>query len=64
AVFQTNNCSSLELAHLACGKIDLCVFKKEDRELLDSILIIAEEAGAKIEEKEGLIFVKNEKLKI
>jgi myo-inositol-1(or 4)-monophosphatase len=62
AVFQVSNCSSSDISHLASGKIDLAIFKAEDEEFLSPSLLLAKEAGAKIEKKEDLIFVKNEKI--
>ena len=62
AVFQTSNCPSLDIANLASGKIDLAIFKSEDEGFLNPLLLIASEAGAKIEQKQGLILVKNEKI--
>jgi myo-inositol-1(or 4)-monophosphatase len=62
ATFQTNNCPSLDIAYLASGKTDLCIFEKGDEKFLNSILLLAKEAGAAIEEKEGLLLVSNGKI--
>jgi myo-inositol-1(or 4)-monophosphatase len=62
ATFQTSNCPSLDIAYLASGKIDLCIFEKGDEQFLSAILLLAKEAGASIEEKEGLLLVGNGKI--
>ena len=64
ATFQTSNCSSLDIAYLASGKIDLCVFEAADQKFLKSILLLASEAGGEVIEKDELIIVSNGKVKI
>lgn len=61
ATFQTSNCSSLDLAEFAAGKIDLCIFDKADEKFLKAISLIAVEAGGKVIERDGLIIVSNAK---
>ncbi len=64
ANFQTSNCSSLDIAYFAAGKIDLCVFEEGDKNFLKAILLLAKEAGGEVIEKDGLILVSNGKLSI
>ena len=61
-IFQTSNCSSLEIAHFSCGKIDMCVFEASDQQFLKSLLLLAKESGGEILEKEGLIIVSSGKI--
>jgi myo-inositol-1(or 4)-monophosphatase len=63
ATFQTTNCSSIDIANLASGKIDLCIFHKEDKDFIKAFLLLALEAGGQIFEKDDLILVANEKIK-
>jgi myo-inositol-1(or 4)-monophosphatase len=64
AVFQITNCSSLDIAYFASGKIDLCIFDVSDKNFLQAVLLIAKEAGGKVLERDGLIIVGNGKIKI
>ena len=59
AVFQVNNCPSLDIAHLLAGKIDLCVFEAADKNFLNPFFLMAKEAGGHVVEKDGLILVGN-----
>ena len=59
AVFQTNNCASLDIAHLAAGKIDLCIFEEADKNFLKALLLLVKEAGGEVIEKDGLILASN-----
>lgn len=62
AIFKASNCPSLDIAYLAAGKIDLCIFEKGDENFLKGILLLAKEAGGEIVEKEGLVLVSNSHL--
>ena len=60
--FQTSNCPSLDIAYLAAGKIDLCIFEVGDKDFLKSVLILVKEAGGEVIEKDGLLLVGNGKI--
>ncbi len=64
AIFQTTNCSSLDIAAFSAGKIDLCIFEAADKDFLRATLLLAKEAGGEVIEKDGLIIVGNGKIKI
>ncbi len=64
AIFQTNNCFSLDIAYFAAGKIDLCIFEEADKNFLKAFLLLAKEAGGEVIEKDGLVLVSNGKIKI
>jgi len=61
-ILQAKNCSSLEIAHYASGKIDLVAFSKNDQEILKITSIIVKESGGFIEEKNDMIIISNNKL--
>lgn len=62
AIFKTSNCPSLDIAYLAAGKIDMCIFEKGDENFLNAFLLLAKEAGATLMEKDGLVLVSNGKI--
>lgn len=59
---QLSNCSSLNVANLAAGKLDLVVFAEDDLEILDITAILVKEAGGMIAARGGLVYVGNDKL--
>lgn len=64
AVFKTSNCASLDIANLASGKIDLCIFEEQDENFIKAPLLLAKEAGARIVKKDGLLLILNEKINL
>jgi myo-inositol-1(or 4)-monophosphatase len=62
AIFKTSNCPSLDIAYFAAGKIDLCIFEAGDQNFLETVLLLAREAGGVAVEKEGLFVVSNGKV--
>jgi myo-inositol-1(or 4)-monophosphatase len=52
-------CRSLEVGYLAAARLDMCLFKNQDYELLKPFLLLVREAGGKISEEENFIVVSN-----